>query len=585
MYDLKRIVQEVSELPSITDLDKIVNDILKKTLSIVQADAGLLWEYEEGTNNLACKAYSGIARDIALSLRLELGEGLIGKTYLRGTPKLYSSLEEIRRDIDDFSDENKRSMEKIFGNAEINSAYLMPIFVDGRIECILTVYRAQGTPPFSAADIETLKILSELIEITLSNARGLLVLQSRIGSLKKCNDLYATLTHFSVENSGIPNIVDELRRTLEIPVWVINLMTNEQYPRSAPNAPYGRNALDEGLLLAELPQLNGKDAAAFLAESKDRSETYRVRPILAENSCLGYLVVTAREAESPFERMLLEVGQMVLAVEFSKAQSRLDISYKRMAQGFSELVSAKGSANLAGKCGELGIHVRTGYAVAVFAFLTGEGGGIQEAAIYRVIAKMKKELRTPLKLIFSSEERIIALVSVQTPKEVDVVAHQVVTVVDGLVKGEGLALSAGMGGLGDSAGDIGKSFREAEKALSYQVSRRHGGLLQYSDMGINQVFINLSSDEAASFLSSVLAPLARKSENLETTLIAYIESSFSLKETARQLYIHPNTLYQRLKKIEGLLGISFRNPDDLLKLQLARYLRNYYPDTEGTGKP
>ena len=576
MYDLKRIVQDISELPSITDLDKILNDILTKTLSIVQADAGLLWEYDESSGNLACRAYSGIASDIALSLRLEPGEGLIGKSYLRGTPKLYSSLEEIRRDIDDFSDENKRAMRQIFGDAEINSAYLMPIFVDNRIECILTVYRAQGNQPFSAADIETMKILSELIEIALSNARGLLLLQVQIGNLRKCNDLYATLTHYSIDNTGITHIVDELSRTLEAPVWVVNLMTDERYPRNAPI---------EGRLLAELTRRNDLGDAPFLVASESRSESYRVHPILAENSCLGHLVVTAREAESPLERMLLEVGRMVLAVEFSKAHSRLDLSFKRMAQGFSELVSAGGSANLADKCDELGIPVKDRYAVAILAFLPNEGSGIQEPVVYRTIANLKKELKSSQRLVFSSKDRIVVLLSVPTAKGIVAVAHPIDALIDGTRKGEGVTLCAGLGSPCDGADGIGRSFREAEKALSYQLSRRKGGLLQYADMGINQVFVNLSSDEAASFLSSVLAPLARKSENLETTLLTYIESSFSLKETARKLYIHPNTLYQRLKKIETCLDISFDDPDDLLKLQLARYLRHSYPDPGGSAEP
>jgi sugar diacid utilization regulator len=572
MYDLKRIVQDIAELPSVTDLDLIVSDILAKTLSIVQADAGLLWEYDAKSNQLACKAYSGIARDIALSLRLALGEGLIGKAYLRGTPKLYDSLEEIRRDIDDFSDENKEAMTKIFGNEEISSAYLMPIFVDKQIECILTVYRAQKNHPFSAADIETLKILSGLIEIALSNARGLLMLQAQIGSLKKCNALYATLTDYSVNNTGITNIVDELISTLEVPVWVRNLMTNEQYPRNMPI---------DGKLLAALTLMNVKSSGAFIAESESPSESYRVYPIIAENSCLGYLIVTAREAESPLKRMLLEVGQMVLAVEFSKAQSRLDISYKRMAQSFSELVSANGATSLAGKCNELGLQVKAGYAVVVIAFLLNDSSEIQESAVYRVISRMKKELKAALKMIFSSKERIIALLSAPTAKEFGVIAHQIGFIMESTMQSENMTLHAGLGSPCESAAEIGRSCREAEKALSYQVSRHNAGLLQYAEMGINQVFVNLSSDEAASFLSSVLAPLSRKSENLEATLIAYIESSFSLKETARKLFIHPNTLYQRLKKIESCLGISFNNPDDLLKLQLARYLRNYYPEPSG----
>lgn len=575
MYDLKRIGQDLTELPTLDDPDRIVQDILDKTLSIVQADAGMLWEYDEGANRLACRACSGIAGEISLSLRLELGEGLVGKTYLRGTPRLYRSLEEIRRDIDDFSDENKVAMMRLFGDREINSAYLMPIFVHGRIECILIVYRAQGNEPFTAADIETLTIVSGLIEIALTNARGFLTLQAQIGSLRKCNDLYATLTHCSVDNAGIARIVDELSRALEVPVWVVDRISNEQHPRNAPFDVQRLAALaarDEG----------GGDGDVFAAEPEGSPTAYRVQPIVAEEDCLGYLVVEEREAATPLQRMLLEVGRMVLAVEFSKAHTRLDIAYKRMAQGFSELMSASGSLGLAAKCAELGIPTAARYAVALFAFLPGDRVGVRESSVHRVVSVLKKEMRTAPKLIFASEDRIVALLSAPSAKETGALARPIGSVLDGLADGEGMALCAGLGSPCEGAAEIGRSYQEAEKALSYQRARRSAGLLPYAELGINQVFVNLTSEEASSFLSGVLAPLSRRSENLETTLIAYIESSFSLKETARKLYIHPNTLYQRLKKIEACLGISFRNPDDLLKLQLARYLRHYYPDADGS---
>ena len=46
MYDFEQIQKEMTELPSSADLDLLVNEILEKTLLIVQADAGLLWEYD-----------------------------------------------------------------------------------------------------------------------------------------------------------------------------------------------------------------------------------------------------------------------------------------------------------------------------------------------------------------------------------------------------------------------------------------------------------------------------------------------------------------------------------------------------------
>lgn len=569
MYDFEQITREMAELPSSADLDILVNEILEKTLLIVQADAGLLWEYDTDSKLLFCKAYKGIARDIALSLRLKLGEGLIGKTYLRGTPKLYYGIDEIRRDIDDFSAENKDAMRKLFGSNEINSAYLMPIYVHQQIECILIVYRALGSSPFTSADIETLNIFSGLIEIALSNARGLIALQTQIERLRKCNNLYARLTDYSVNNSGIISIVDELSSALDVPVIVINLMTNERYPK---------NVLVNANILSKLKHKGVKDNDVCFIESECDGESYRIYPIVAENSCLGYLLVPSEGAEYPLNRMLLEVGRMVLAVEFSKAQSRLDISYKRTAQSFSELLSANSSSSLAEKCTEFGIHIKASYAVLIFAFLLSENNELQESTVYRVISYTRKELGSLQKVIFGSRERIVVLLPAQSADWMNTTSRQVDRIISDMERKEGLVLFAGMGSPYSGAGEIAKSYHEAEKAVLYQLSQQKCGLLHYSQMGINQVFASLSSDDAASFLGSVLAPLSEKSEHLEETLFAYIELNYSLKKTAQKLYIHPNTLYQRLKKIESILNISFNKPDDLLKLQLARYLKSYYPD-------
>ena len=38
------------------------------------------------------------------------------------------------------------------------------------------------------------------------------------------------------------------------------------------------------------------------------------------------------------------------------------------------------------------------------------------------------------------------------------------------------------------------------------------------------------------------------------TLIAYLKNDFSVKETAEKLYIHRNTLNQRLQKIQEIIG-------------------------------
>ncbi|MBT2282579.1 helix-turn-helix domain-containing protein [Paenibacillus polymyxa] len=47
-------------------------------------------------------------------------------------------------------------------------------------------------------------------------------------------------------------------------------------------------------------------------------------------------------------------------------------------------------------------------------------------------------------------------------------------------------------------------------------------------------------------------------------------------QTGATLHIHINTLYQRIHKIEEILGMSLSNQELLLHLQLACYLRQTY---------
>ena len=216
---LESIVSSIADLSRTTDFTILVNKILEKALSIVNADAGLLWVYDSERSELACRAFKGVASEICLTLRLKLGEGLIGKAFLSGMPKLYSSYDEMQRDIDDFSEENKKISPVVFGNHPIDYAYLIPVFVNRQIECILTIYRTRESKAFTQSDIELLNIFSELMGITMTNARSLSSLQTQLDHLKKCNDLYSKLTSLSVNNFGIPNIVRELKRILGAPVF------------------------------------------------------------------------------------------------------------------------------------------------------------------------------------------------------------------------------------------------------------------------------------------------------------------------------------------------------------------------------
>jgi DNA-binding PucR family transcriptional regulator len=116
-----------------------------------------------------------------------------------------------------------------------------------------------------------------------------------------------------------------------------------------------------------------------------------------------------------------------------------------------------------------------------------------------------------------------------------------------------------------------------DKALSFLFLRQLKSIVNYQDIGINHLFIHQLMDDLNSFVSEVFNPLQSDKDgalDLEQTLLAYMENDRQATQTAKLLHIHVNTLYQRLKRIEEKLQISFSNPEDILKIQLACYLRN-----------
>jgi PucR C-terminal helix-turn-helix domain/GGDEF-like domain len=84
----------------------------------------------------------------------------------------------------------------------------------------------------------------------------------------------------------------------------------------------------------------------------------------------------------------------------------------------------------------------------------------------------------------------------------------------------------------------------------------------------------LTGDEDArrELLDSVYWPLADAGSLLVDTVTAYAESGGSLEGTARALFVHPNTVRYRLRRVAEVCGRTPTEPRDLFTLQVALVL-------------
>ena len=123
---------------------------------------------------------------------------------------------------------------------------------------------------------------------------------------------------------------------------------------------------------------------------------------------------------------------------------------------------------------------------------------------------------------------------------------------------------------------IKKLTDEAQKASDYGARSQSTSVITYDSLGIDTLFLTQSKEYMENFINEIFEPLSRERNDLANTLRTYIACNASPKKTADQLYIHINTLYQRLGKIEKILKLSFDNREHLLRIQLACYLYDNY---------
>lgn len=104
------------------------------------------------------------------------------------------------------------------------------------------------------------------------------------------------------------------------------------------------------------------------------------------------------------------------------------------------------------------------------------------------------------------------------------------------------------------------AYEEARQALRYAMKNMDGGVsCTYEEMGILRFLLaQKRKDELLDYCNEVLYELKEidKKENSEyvRTLWLYLKMNNNLVKTAQIMYIHRNTLVNRINKIQAIIG-------------------------------
>lgn len=138
-----------------------------------------------------------------------------------------------------------------------------------------------------------------------------------------------------------------------------------------------------------------------------------------------------------------------------------------------------------------------------------------------------------------------------------------------------VTLSIGVGRYLDDILDLKTGFEQADQALEVgRMVNGPGSVTHFDDLGVYRILAdNRGRPELDRFCQDLLAGLMENdrqtNSDLVRTLDVVLRCNGNLRQAARELYIHYNTLRYRVNRIEEITGVDLGSAEGRLNLQLA----------------
>ncbi len=133
----------------------------------------------------------------------------------------------------------------------------------------------------------------------------------------------------------------------------------------------------------------------------------------------------------------------------------------------------------------------------------------------------------------------------------------------------------GIGDVRSKLSQLCESYEEARSAINVgRVYHKKQNVFIFRKMLLERFLSNIPEDTSNGFHHMMFNRKTARLFNDEMihTIEKFFENSLNLSETARQLYIHRNTLVYRLDKVQRIIGLDLRAFDDAVTFKLMMLL-------------
>ena len=198
-------------------------------------------------------------------------------------------------------------------------------------------------------------------------------------------------------------------------------------------------------------------------------------------------------------------------------------------------------------------------------------------SVYDLIQNMYPE--KDKNFIVNIDEHYIALVKEVKEgidiKELNKIAR---TIMDTIYAEALVNVYVGIGNVCDNIRDLARSYKESQIALEVgRVFESDKQIVNFETLGIGRLIYQLPTTLCELFLDEVFKKESLDALDQETilTIQKFFKHNLNVSETARELFVHRNTLVYRLDKIEKITGLDLREFDQSVTFKVAMMVKKY----------
>lgn len=413
----------------------------------------------------------------------------------------------------------------------------VPLRRAGTVIGALNGYRA-GPHRFDAAEISLVTTLATQVAIALGTAQLRAQEQATIRELRRAEEVHRLLMATALRGEGLAGVADALAELLGRGVRIEEVTGDTDLP-------------SDGSVVSR--------------------DEHWVTGVVLDATVVAVVEIDGRAALSALDVRAVEHSAVVTALELLRARTAAEVEQRLRGSLIADLLSADtGDMDMVvERAHRLGWDLSGSHTLIIVRWAEPAlpQGRSMADRVPSIADRMAADIAPrPLAAVFRGD-----LVLIASDRGAALLLAR--RLVDGLTAGGAPFTVAAVSPAGPIAG-LPDVFRTACGAVDLAAGARTTTVVDMADVTIDHLLLQLDDPQRLrEFARAVLGRAldydrARQTELIHTARV-HIDLGLDKRATATALHLHPNTVTQRIRRLEELTGLALSRPRDLLQLTSA----------------